>query len=209
MKSLQHLQTHVQALLEGDPPEDVWPMLELVQQRPDPRWESLPALLEAPGARWLPQVASIIDVTALKAGLLLMHDFMEESHAHAQSIEGQGAGRLGDYWHAILHRREPDASNAKYWFRQVGTQPLFVDLARRARTALTPGSAEALEWCKRLGIHNRWNPNEFVDLCESARQGDADLAQAARTIQRIEMLLLFRQNYQQATGITPVSGAVS
>lgn len=48
-----------------------------------------------------------VAATALRAGLLLWHDYLDESHALAQSIEGEGANQLGDYWHAILHRREP------------------------------------------------------------------------------------------------------
>jgi hypothetical protein len=28
------------------------------------------------------------------------------------------------FWHAIMHRREPDAANSKHWWRQVGTLPV-------------------------------------------------------------------------------------
>lgn len=61
---------------------------------------------------------------AAKAGLWLLHDFFEESHSISQDLHTPE----GSYWHAILHRREPDTFNAKYWFRQVGEHPVLKQL---------------------------------------------------------------------------------
>src|SRR5262249_8470521 len=44
------------------------------------------------------------------AGLWLYHDFLEESHTLSQEIHST----TGSYWHGLMHRREPDYSNAKY-----------------------------------------------------------------------------------------------
>src|SRR6516162_5234245 len=52
---------------------------------------------------------------ACLAGLWLFHDFLDESHKISQDIDTVE----GSYWHGILHRREPDYSNAAYWFRRV------------------------------------------------------------------------------------------
>lgn len=139
------------------------------------------------------QPQSGIAATAIRAGLLLRHDYLDESHELAQSIEGQGDHR-GDYWHAILHRREPDYSNAKYWFRQIGTHRLFAELAPRAGeflTACRDGEADA--WRRRLFAKSRWDPFVFVDLCEAcASDEESELALTARRIQLAEMSLLIR-----------------
>ena len=208
MNHQKELRQHIEALLAVDLHSGVtagtdWPLLDLVPQQPQSDWDWLPGFLASVrNSDWLPQVVSNVDVTALKAGLLLLHDFVDESHQYSQSIEGQGEHQLGDYWHAILHRREPDYVNAKYWFRQIGRQSVFSELARQAGELIEScPSSKALDWGSRLGCPNDWKPLGLVDLCEWCQSAnDPDLMQAAREIQRAEMLLLFRQTYRQATG---------
>src|SRR4029079_11488334 len=65
---------------------------------------------------------------ACRAGLWLAFDFLDESHAISQDLETAG----GSFWHAIMHRREPDASNSKYWWRRVGEHPVFASLTEAA-----------------------------------------------------------------------------
>lgn len=119
---------------------------------------------------------------AALAGLLLYFDRSAEAHAIAQDLETPE----GSFWHAILHRREPDAGNSAYWFRRTGQHPVFPDIARAAQqviarnpeVAFTPGS--------------RWNPFSFIDFCESVREGsDARSVRAAQEIQRAEWRILF------------------
>lgn len=144
----------------------------------------------------IPEAASSrfsnVAATALNAGLLLWHDYLDESHELAQSIEGEGENRLGDYWHAILHRREPDYANSKYWFRHVGRQPIFDELERKAVDILSASrSPEATTWRDRLQSRAGWDPFAFVDLCEAcARDESTELALVARRIQLAEMALL-------------------
>ncbi len=132
------------------------------------------------------------DPVALHSGLWLIHDFLDESHELSQSIQGRGSDRNGDYWHGIMHRREPDWGNSKYWFRRVGDHPIFFDLAVIAGRLLHgSGLAEAGQWSRSLGTSSNWDPFAFVDLCQNAaRDPGSELAAVARRIQWAEILLL-------------------
>ena len=44
------------------------------------------------------------------SALWLWHDFLDESHAISQEIETTD----GSFWHAIMHRREPDYGNRSH-----------------------------------------------------------------------------------------------
>jgi hypothetical protein len=147
-------------------------------------------------------VQSREDITALRAGLFQVHDALPQSHALAQTIEGRGRHQAGDYWHAIMHRREPDYANASYWFRHVGAHPIHAELASRASRLLAASAhAEVALWRSRLPLPGRWDSPAFVDLCEQAAADESDpLGQVARRIQWTEMLLLLNSTCQDAFG---------
>lgn len=115
------------------------------------------------------------------AGLWLYHDFLDESHVISQEI----GTRTGSYWHGIMHRREPDYSNAKYWFRRVGDHPVFARLQGIG--------AEA-------GLGAKWDPFGFVDLCERAAREGGALEAECRRIQMIEWKELFDYCFRGAIG---------
>jgi hypothetical protein len=119
------------------------------------------------------------------AGLWLLHDFLDESHRISQDIDTP----TGSYWHGIMHRREPDASNAKYWFRRVGSHPTFPRLA----TAAGP-----------LGLAlpgEEWNPFDFIDWCEEQRGTGSDKEMLLRKVQLREWELLFDWCFAHAVGV--------
>ena len=142
------------------------------------------------------------DVGALIAGLLQVQDCLAASHAASQSIEGEGRHRAGDYWHAIMHRREPDYGNANYWFARVGRHPVYPELAQIARSILEGLDVpHAADWATRLVRGNQWVPAAFVDLCRSnASDEQTELAIATRRIQQAEMHLLLQQTAHDARG---------
>lgn len=140
----------------------------------------------------------IVDRSAARcclAGVWLLHNFFDESHAISQEIETPD----GSYWHGILHRREPDYGNAKYWFRRVGTHPIFPALAAEARReaqaepALDPAGSY-------LAADSAWDPLRFVDLCEQIARGRSNAVEVCLSIARIEWQLLFEHCYRQALG---------
>ena len=116
------------------------------------------------------------------AGLWLYFSCFEESHEMVDDMSTPE----GTYWHAIAHRREPDASNASYWFRQTGAYPLYPKLLDEAR-AIAGRHAAA-----NFHAGEIWDPFAFVEFCERARrQPGSEMELAAREIQRAEWQLLF------------------
>jgi hypothetical protein len=107
---------------------------------------------------------------AAAAGLWLGVGDWERAHQMAQDIESPD----GYYWHAMVHRQEPDAWNSKYWFDKVGRHPIYPELAAIGQ--------------KKLGLSGPWNAARFVDLCVEAA-GNAD-EQSVRELQQAEWRLL-------------------
>jgi len=126
----------------------------------------------APAAALFPDARAGV---AAFAGLWLYFSCWDEAHRIAQDI----GTREGSYWHAIVHRQEPDAWNAGYWFRQVGAHAIYHELHDRA---------------KEIGIDlgSQWDPIAFVDLCERARaKPGSELERQAMRVQTVEWQLLF------------------
>ena len=112
------------------------------------------------------------------AGLWLLCDFLDESHTISQGI----ASAEGSFWHAIMHRREGDFSNAKYWFRKVGQHPVYDLLALEE------------------DVQGDWDPAGFVDECQAALRTGGAAADRCRRLQQREWELLFDSCYREAVG---------
>jgi hypothetical protein len=108
---------------------------------------------------------------ACAAGLWLRFDFPDESHAISQASETPDF----NFWHAVLHRREPDAGNSKYWWRRVGNHPVLAQLRAHA-----PQAGYAFT-----------TPEAFVDFCERVRGCGSPEEDTAKSVQQLEWRLLF------------------
>ncbi len=129
---------------------------------------------------------------AALAGLWLRYDFLDKSHRISQDL----SSTTGSYWHGIMHRREPDYGNAKYWFRRVGSHPVFGPL-RDAAAQLAGQCTTALP-AAALVEQPEWDPFAFVDLCQTAAGGPAELRTLCMQIQQREWEILFDFCYRQA-----------
>jgi hypothetical protein len=138
--------------------------------------------------------ASRDDGKAMLAGLWLWHDFLEESHRLSQEVQTP----TGSYWHAIMHRREGDFSNSKYWLARVGDHPIDATLAIRADDVIRHHPADKSIF--RL-TSSGWNAGAFVDLVERVHDSPADPRYAvAVALQQLEWRLLFDFSTRAAAG---------
>jgi hypothetical protein len=115
---------------------------------------------------------------ACRSGLWLAFNFLDESHAISQGIDTPE----GSFWHAIMHRREPDPSNSKYWWRKVASHPVLAQLREKAPA---------------LG-YQFTDPYVFVDFVERVRDADTPDEELAKRVQKLEWELLFDWCFHRA-----------
>ncbi len=133
------------------------------------------------------------------AGLWLRFNYLTESHRLSQAIDTPD----GSYWHALMHRREPDFANAKYWVRRIGQHPIYPPLADAARGLAGEGQADEGQADVKAAFLlqlERWDPLRFVDLCSAAAEGSPPLGQLCRRIQQREWELLFDHCHRDCYG---------
>jgi len=155
---------------------------------PGPRANVLPeAALNESVKQLFQTIPSPPETQELVHGLILLwHDHLDAAHGIAQEIENAD----GSFLHGIVHRREPDYGNAKYWFRRAGPHACFLEIVRRV-TAL-PALKASRDLSVKLAPQGEWDAFAFIDLCEqSEKAGAADATtQALREIQGIESEVL-------------------
>jgi len=129
---------------------------------------------------------------ACLAAVWLYQDFLQESHNISQTIHTQ----TGSYWHGIMHRREPDFYNSKYWFHNLGEHPIFEPL--RIGAAQLASNSNAHKSTEFISKQSKWNPIAFIDLCEACIKGHLPCEMLCRQIQQFEWKLLFDYCYWKA-----------
>jgi hypothetical protein len=174
-----NLRNRLQKLLATESPPEIGP-------GPRRGMRSLPEL-EAELDSILRDASSSEGSGELIRGLVLLwHDHLDASHTISQSIENPD----GSFLHAIMHRREPDYWNSKYWWRRVGKHPCFSELGKRAGAFLNSHHEEALR--AKLIPRGEWDAGAFVDSCEAAAKEPTASKRTGllRELQRLESEVL-------------------
>ena len=125
------------------------------------------------------------DARAMLSGLWLWFDWLDQSHTISQGVDTT----TGSYWHAIMHRREGDFGNSKYWFARCRNHSSMATLGVQAATLANtyPADKSVLKI-----IMAGWNPDAFVDLVEQVHDSPDDPRhKLAVALQRLEWQTLF------------------
>jgi hypothetical protein len=130
-----------------------------------------------------------------RSAVWMVHNYLDTSHTICQEIETE----TGSYWHGILHRREPDYPNSKYWFSRVGDHAIYPMLKDEA-AAIASRTDDLPDEVAFLTTQSSWDPLTFIDLCEAAHLGRLPIEALCRRIQQREWELLFDYAYHHAIG---------
>jgi hypothetical protein len=137
-------------------------------------------------------VHNLNDAKCMLAGLWLWHDFLNRSHEISQSVHTAS----GSFWHAIMHRREGDFGNAKYWYAKVAGHPILASMGIQAGSVINHQPAD-----KRLMRINNdgWNGSALVDLVQSVHESPSDpMHRVAVALQQLEWRVLFEHCAREA-----------
>jgi hypothetical protein len=127
---------------------------------------SIPALDKTVREKRLPSDILVANMTSIlgrfppskKAALtglaLLWHDHWDDSHSVVQRFEGDSDC---DLVHGILHRREGDLANARYWCSQVPKHPAFAPIAAAMESA-----RDRYPSISRFVKNGAWSPMAFL-----------------------------------------------
>ncbi|GAB5406055.1 MAG: hypothetical protein Aurels2KO_42860 [Aureliella sp.] len=96
----------------------------------------------------------------VESALWLVVGELDRSH----SVSQNDPSAVGSFWHGIMHRREGDFSNAKYWFRRVGSHDVHPQLAEQ----IASYSGFSSEFPLKKLTDSSTLAFDLVDCCQSA-----------------------------------------
>lgn len=134
------------------------------------------------------QITDAKTFALVRGGLLYVVDDLDGAHRIFQDDPGD----LASYWHGMMHRREADFDNARYWFRRAGRLPIF-DRMHSAAANLSPNMAKQSSWDAYL----------LTGMCEQAKFGDSEAIPECLRLQRVEFEQLLDYCWRQSFRAPP------
>ncbi|TFE28115.1 hypothetical protein [Cohnella luojiensis] len=104
----------------------------------------------------------LLSARAWKAALHLWNDSLHAAHELVEHLNTPTGAAL----HGIMHRREGDFDNAKYWFHLAGNHPSFHGLQARAAGFLmqqTIPHGPLRDPLNKIATQGSWNPYLFLN----------------------------------------------
>ncbi len=129
--------------------------------------------------------ADALMLRGVACGIWLWNDELDEAHKLAQSIETD----TGAFWHAIMHRRGGDFSNAKYWYARCRNHPVLQALASQSSLVLDDLPSD--NRLVKLTVDG-WQSDHLVDLIEAHAkpEGEEEFAEVLVVLQQLEWRVL-------------------
>lgn len=116
-------------------------------------------------------IASPSHLALLRGGLFYAVDALDDGHRIFQEDHSD----LGSYWHGMMHRREGDFDNARYWFRRAGELPIAGAL-----------HAEAARVSPLMARQTTWDAYLLTGECEQAAHGAEENRAECMALLRVE-----------------------
>ncbi|HAA77550.1 TPA: hypothetical protein DCE37_20755 [Candidatus Latescibacteria bacterium] len=144
----------------------------------------------------------------LLAGLHLFNDDLETSHTISQSFGRESVA--ANFWHGVIHRREPDFGNARGWFERARSWEGLLQIRDAVqevleRVLLRPEYGQTRDLAFSLKQHldseGIWDSGYFVDMCERfSEAGVPDEMEETllRAVQEAEMVAALESTYRCA-----------
>jgi hypothetical protein len=123
--------------------------------------------------------------TLVRGAILYALDELDAAHQIFQEDHSE----LGSYWHGMMHRREGDFDNARYWFRRAGRLTLF-----HAMHAASRGVSST------MSRQETWDPYLLTGECEQVRFGAHELTQECQRLLRVEFDVLLAYSWEKGVG---------
>ena len=132
------------------------------------------------------EIGSAARFPLIRGALFYVVDALDDGHRIFQEDHSD----LGSYWHGMMHRREGDFENARYWFRRAGALPNAAALHRAAA-----------EHSPLMARQTTWDAYLLTGECERASRGDTESIGECRALLRAEFDAVFDYCWRQC--VTP------
>ena len=117
------------------------------------------------------EIADAKMFTLVRGALFCAADALDAAHKIFQDDPSD----IGSYWHGIMHRREGDFDNARYWFRRAGRLPVFAKMHEAAAQVSAT-----------MARQPTWDAYLLTGMCEQAKFGDREAVPECVSLQRVE-----------------------